>query len=297
MNYQRLIEAAFPLKQVTLDSVYEKNVRHGHISTLHIWPARRPLAASRAASRAALLPDPGRRDGRRKLLARMAGQVVEAPSADGERMKEETRGGIFHWGREDGGELARFRAEIREAFGGRAPRMLDPFAGGGAIPLEAMRLGCEAVAADINPVAGFILRCTLHYPRLLAGRGERGRRAVRRMRSSSRCGARGAGGSLRPFRCRRYATDRPRPPKLLETDEDGQVSVASFNAEFDSFHPENEANPRWVAKPVSDPHRPGPPVGKHDAVRRSEQARAALPASTGIAQWRNTTPRGSGAGG
>ena len=127
----RLIEAAFPLKQVSLDSVHEKNVRHGHISTLHIWPARRPLAASRAALLATLLPDPGNRDARRKLLERMAGRVVEAPSAGGERVKEETRGGIFHWGREGSGELARFREEIREAFGGRAPRVLDPFAGGG----------------------------------------------------------------------------------------------------------------------------------------------------------------------
>ena len=63
----------------------------------------------------------------------------------------------------------RFRAEIREVFGGWAPRVLDPFAGGRAIPLEAMRLGWEAMVADINPVAWFILRCTLHYPRLLAG--------------------------------------------------------------------------------------------------------------------------------
>ena len=169
MADKRLIEAAFPLKQVSLDSGHEKNARHGHISTLHIWPARRPLAASRAALLAALLPDPGSRDAGGKPLERMAGRVVEAPGAGGERMKEETRGGIFHWGREGSGELARFREEIREAFGGRAPRVLDPFAGGGAIPLEAMRLGCEVVAADINPVAWFILRCTLHYPRLLAG--------------------------------------------------------------------------------------------------------------------------------
>ena len=62
-----------------------------------------------------------------------------------------------------------FEKEIREAFGGRAPKVLDPFAGGGAIPLEAMRLGCEVTASDINPVAWFILRCTLHYPRLMAG--------------------------------------------------------------------------------------------------------------------------------
>ena len=112
---RRLIEAASLLKQISLDSVHEKNVRHGHISTLHIWPARRPLAALLAM----LLPDPGHREERRKLLARMAGRVVEAPSASGERMKEEIRGRVFHWEREDGGELARFRTEIREAFGGR----------------------------------------------------------------------------------------------------------------------------------------------------------------------------------
>ena len=70
---RRLIEAAFPLKQISLDSIREKNVRHGHISTLHIWPAQRPLAASRAALLATLLPDPGRREERRKLLARTAG--------------------------------------------------------------------------------------------------------------------------------------------------------------------------------------------------------------------------------
>ena len=172
MTDTRLIEAAFPLKQVSLDSVHEKNVRHGHISTLHIWPARRPLAASRATLLAALLRDPGTEDGRRRLLGRMAGRVEEVAGRGGERTKE-TRGGILHWGRESepegAAEIERFRAEIREAFGGRAPRVLDPFAGGGAIPLEAMRLGCEAVAADLNPVAWFILRCTLHYPRLLAG--------------------------------------------------------------------------------------------------------------------------------
>ena len=62
-----------------------------------------------------------------------------------------------------------FREEIRKAYGGRAPRVLDPFAGGGAIPLEAMRLGCEVTAIDINPVAWFILKCTLEYPQKVAG--------------------------------------------------------------------------------------------------------------------------------
>jgi adenine-specific DNA methylase len=160
----RLIEVAFPLKQASLDSVHEKNVRHGHISTLHIWPARRPLAASRAALIATLLPDPGTTEARRKLVERIGGRVVK-----GKDGKETTEGGILHWGRESNPDLQWFRDEIRKAYGGRAPRVLDPFAGGGAIPLEAMRLGCEVTAADINPVAWFILKCTLEYPQRLAG--------------------------------------------------------------------------------------------------------------------------------
>ena len=166
-----MIEAAFPLREASLDAVHEKNVRHGHISTLHIWPARRPLAACRAALLATLLPDPGTDEGRRELRRRIGGLIEEKAGTDG-RMKEETVGGILHWGREGLPEVAALREEIRAAFGGRAPRVLDPFAGGGAIPLEAMRLGCEVTAADINPVAWFILRCTLHYPRRV-GTGKR----------------------------------------------------------------------------------------------------------------------------
>ncbi len=172
---RRLIEVAFPLKQVSLDSVHEKNVRHGHISTLHIWPARRPLAACRAALIVTLLPDPGNPEERKAVLERMAGRVIERTErkrVNGrvvERVREETDGGILHWGREKGPDLEWFRAEIRKAYGGRAPKVLDPFAGGGAIPLEAMRLGCEVTAMDINPVAWFILKCTLEYPQKLAG--------------------------------------------------------------------------------------------------------------------------------
>src|SRR3972149_5942322 len=72
----RLIEHAFPLKQASLDSVHEKNVRHGHISTLHMWPARRPLAACRAALIATLLPDPGNSEERAKILEKLGGHVV-----------------------------------------------------------------------------------------------------------------------------------------------------------------------------------------------------------------------------
>ena len=109
MTARRLIKAAFPLKQVSLDSVHEKNVRH--VPTLHTWPARRLLAASRTALLATLLPDPGDAVERQELLRRMAAR--------------------FH-------PLLAFREE--RTFRGRTPPVLDPFAGGGAIPLEAMRL-------------------------------------------------------------------------------------------------------------------------------------------------------------
>ncbi len=176
MAHRRLIEVAFPLERVSRDSVHEKNVRHGHISTLHIWPARRPLAACRAALIATLLPDPGNAAEREALYRRLAGRAVETVVAErrggraSERHKRETEGGILHWGRESDPDLDWFRERLRAAHGGRAPRVLDPFAGGGAIPLEAMRLGCEATAADINPVAWLILKCTLDYPRRLAGK-------------------------------------------------------------------------------------------------------------------------------
>ena len=300
-NTRRLIEAAFPLREASLDSVHEKNVRHGHISTLHIWPARRPLAACRAALLGTLLPDPGTDEGRRELRRRIGGQIEEKAGADG-RMKEETVGGILHWGREGLPEVAAFREEIREAFGGRAPRVLDPFAGGGAIPLEAMRLGCEVTASDINPVAWFILRCTLHYPRLLGAekrrlpafvredagfldvlgkaqgvrRGGRslfasggaieaefawhlrawGRRVLERARKKlaaryptyaefepvRRKGKKGRSRTERPF--------APRERRLLAPDAEGRVSTEALNTEFDSFYLDDEANPRWVAKPT-----------------------------------------------
>src|SRR3989449_301432 len=174
---KRLIEVDFPLKETSLDSVHEKNVRHGHISTLHIWPARRPLAASRAALITTLLPDPGNDEERKIMMEKLAGRIVEhvkkkkLPNGGvEEQVTVETEGGILHWGRESGADLQWFRDKIREANGGRAPRVLDPFAGGGAIPLEAMRLGCEVTSADLNPVAWFIQKCTLDYPQRFAGK-------------------------------------------------------------------------------------------------------------------------------
>ena len=168
---KRLIEVAFPLKQTSIDSVHEKNVRHGHISTLHIWPARRPLAASRAALITTLLRDPGNKEAREDMLRRLAGtlkKTVKKKKMPNGRVEEieawETDGGVLHWGRESGPDLEWFREQIQAQYAGRIPKVLDPFAGGGAIPLEAMRLGCDVTAVDINPVAWFVLRCTLEYP-------------------------------------------------------------------------------------------------------------------------------------
>src|ERR1700679_2243085 len=100
----RLIEVAFPLKQASLDSVHEKNVRHGHISTLHIWPARGPLDGCRADLIARLPHDPGTAEARRELCEKIGGKVVkkiERKKMPGghtvDREKEETVGGILHW--------------------------------------------------------------------------------------------------------------------------------------------------------------------------------------------------------
>ena len=173
----RLIEVAFPLKQASLTSVHEKNVRHGHISTLHIWPARRPLAASRAALLCTLLPDPGDAKKRQELLDLIGGTVVKraVTSEDEEgnmvsEEKETVEGGVLVWGNENAPEMDTLRAAIKKFYGGNAPKVLDPFAGGGAIPLEAMRLGCEVTSADLNPVAWFIQKCTLDYPQRFAGK-------------------------------------------------------------------------------------------------------------------------------
>jgi adenine-specific DNA methylase len=173
----RLIEVAFPLKQASLTSVHEKNVRHGHISTLHIWPARRPLAACRAALLCTLLPDPGDAQKRQELLDLIGGTVVKklvtSEDQEGNTVSEEkevVEGGVLAWGNENAPAMDDLRAAIREFYGGNAPKVLDPFAGGGAIPLEAMRLGCDVTSADLNPVAWFIQKCTLDYPQRFAGK-------------------------------------------------------------------------------------------------------------------------------
>ncbi len=179
---RRLIEEAFPLKKVSKDSKHEKNVRHGHISTLHIWPARRPLAACRAVAIATLLPDPA--DALEPMKAEYT-RLSGSPLPDEQRKYLcDLIEGLTRWGDENGhgdweardqqgrwmNKLRIARELILMAYDGRPPKVMDMFAGGGAIPLEAMRLGCEVIANDYNPVAWFLLKCTLEYPQRLAGK-------------------------------------------------------------------------------------------------------------------------------
>jgi putative DNA methylase len=146
-SQRRLIEVDFPIGPVSRESVREKNIRHGHISTLHIWWARRPLAASRATALAALLPDPGDPGQRQRLLDLVRDIAPWEVVKDG-----------------DSELVRRARELVRQAHDGRPPRVLDCFAGGGNIALELLRLGCETHALDYNPVAALILKGVLEYP-------------------------------------------------------------------------------------------------------------------------------------
>lgn len=159
---KRLIEVAFPLEEVSAHSRREKNVRQGHISTLHIWWARRPLAACRAFIYASLVDDPDTDSERDELLT----EVADLASWDAVRHPEK----VVRT-KDDGGSgltgtelLKRAKQRILDSNDGKPPKLLDSFAGGGAIPLEGLRLGCDIEASDLNPVAVLILKGTLEYP-------------------------------------------------------------------------------------------------------------------------------------
>ena len=180
---RRIIEEAFPLQKVSEDSKHEKRVSYGLIPSLHTWPARRPVAACRAVAIATLLPDPA--DAPEKMKAeytRLSGSPL--PDKQRDYLCNTLIASLTRWGDENGhgdwdakdtkgrwvNKLRIARELIQMAYNGDPPKVMDMFAGGGAIPLEAMRLGCEVTANDYNPVACFILKCTLEYPQRLAGK-------------------------------------------------------------------------------------------------------------------------------
>jgi putative DNA methylase len=171
---RRLIEDYLPIQAISAEASREKSVRKGHISTLHLWWARRPLVACRAALYGALVsasrfrPANGPEEKRDSLTRANAAKFVErlcqypgSPQAIAEAQKHILEAHAERLSKETGKPVT-----VEDIVDGRAPspKVLDMFAGGGAIPLEALRLGCEAYALDLNPVAHIVELCTLVYP-------------------------------------------------------------------------------------------------------------------------------------
>lgn len=157
---KKLIEVALPLDDINAASAREKSIRHGHPSTLHLWWARRPLAAARAVIWSSLVDDP-------------SAHPEEFPTVEEQAAERERLFGILRelvvWENSNNDRvLNAAKAEIKRSMGDDLPPLLDPFAGGGAIPLEAQRLGLKAYAQDLNPVAVTINKAMIEIPPLFA---------------------------------------------------------------------------------------------------------------------------------
>ena len=188
---KRLAEVDFPIAEVSRHAAREKSIRHGHPSTLHLWWARRPLASSRAVLMALLMPDPCDphcpdefKPQARELLLRMRGRPSGWDSViqTDEGLRQILLKFIADFANWDNAANAEYleisRGLVKAAHPEETPLVVDPFAGGGSIPLEALRLGCEAFASDLNPVARLILKVVLEdIPRHGPGLAEELRRA------------------------------------------------------------------------------------------------------------------------
>ena len=158
---KKLIEVALPLEAINAEAAREKSIRHGHPSTLHLWWARRPLAAARAVIWSSLVDDPSAHP---ELYPTEEAQNAERQRLFGILEK------LVKWENSNDPEvLAAAKAEILRSTNNNPPALLDPFAGGGAIPLEAQRLGLEAHAHDLNPVAVMINKAMIEIPPRFAG--------------------------------------------------------------------------------------------------------------------------------
>ncbi len=179
---KKLIEVALPLDAINAAAAREKSIRHGHPSTLHLWWARRPLAAARAVIFAQMVNDPGfeRHLGRgvnkekaaaeRERLFKIIEELVQWENTNNEEVLERARAEIWKSWRETC-ELNKSHPQAAELFNPeKLPGFHDPFAGGGALPLEAQRLGLESYASDLNPVAVTINKAMIEIPPKFAGR-------------------------------------------------------------------------------------------------------------------------------
>lgn len=181
---KKLIEVALPLDAINVACAREKSIRHGHPSTLHLWWARRPLAAARAVIFAQMVNDPGYQQGggfkygvnkekaaiERERLFKIIEDLVLWENTNNEELLARARAEIVRSWRETC-ELNKAHPQAAELFNpDKLPAFHDPFAGGGAIPLEAQRLGLESYASDLNPVAVTINKAMIEIPPKFAGR-------------------------------------------------------------------------------------------------------------------------------
>ncbi|HBO4413099.1 TPA: DUF1156 domain-containing protein [Pseudomonas aeruginosa] len=179
---KKLIEVALPLDAINIAAAREKSIRHGHPSTLHLWWARRPLAAARAVIFAQMVNDPGyeRHLGRgvnkekaaaeRERLFKIIEDLVQWENTNNKEVLERARAEIWKSWRETC-ELNKGHPQAAELFNPeKLPGFHDPFAGGGALPLEAQRLGLESYASDLNPVAVTINKAMIEIPPKFVGR-------------------------------------------------------------------------------------------------------------------------------
>lgn len=158
---KKLIEVALPLEAINRESAREKSIRHGHPSTLHLWWARRPLAACRAVLFSQLVDDPSAHPDKFP--------TEEAQAVERQRLFDIIERLVVWENINDEALLKEAHAEILKSTDGNPPVILDPFAGGGSIPLEAQRLGLEARASDLNPVAVLINKALVEIPSKWSG--------------------------------------------------------------------------------------------------------------------------------
>ena len=161
MEKKKLIEVALPLEKINAESAREKSIRHGHPSTLHLWWARRPLAAARAVIWSSLVDDPSSHPEKFP--------TEEEQSAERQRLFKILEDLVVWENSNNEDVLAAAKSEIMKSTDGNPPELLAPFAGGGAIPLEAQRLGLKAHAHDLNPVAVMINKAMIEIPPRFAG--------------------------------------------------------------------------------------------------------------------------------
>jgi putative DNA methylase len=183
MIRKKLIEVSIPLEAINAASAREKSIRHGHPSTLHLWWARRPLAACRAVLFAQLVDDPSAwperfvgeeaQEAERRHLHALIGELVKWENTNNELVLNAARWEIARsvaWGRGEEPPRRDDSAAILEYLQTKGPPVYDPFCGGGSIPLEAQRLGLRSFGSDLNPVAVLISKALVEIPPKFAGR-------------------------------------------------------------------------------------------------------------------------------